>query len=52
LKSPGISRKKKENVKDKLNELATNSRNNIRDLYREINKFKKGCQTRSNLVEG
>jgi hypothetical protein len=32
-------------------ELATNSRNNIRDLYRGINKFNRGCQTRSNLVE-
>jgi hypothetical protein len=29
-------------VKDKIYELATNSKNNnIRDLYKEINKFKK-----------
>jgi hypothetical protein len=33
-------------------EFATNSRNkNIRDLYRGINKFKKGYQPRSNLVK-
>jgi hypothetical protein len=33
--------KKKEYLKDKINELATNSKNkNIRDLYRGINKFK------------
>jgi hypothetical protein len=35
--------KKRESLKDKINELATNSKNkNIRDLYRGINEFKKG----------
>jgi hypothetical protein len=44
--------KKREYLKDKMNELATNSKKkNIRDLYRGINGFKKGYQTRSNLVK-
>jgi hypothetical protein len=35
--------KKREYLKDKINELATNSKNkNIRYMYRGINKFKKG----------
>jgi hypothetical protein len=38
--------KKKEYLKDKSNELATN----IRDLYREVNEFQMGFQPRSNLV--
>jgi hypothetical protein len=34
-----------EYLKDKINELATNSKNkNIRDLYRGINEFKKSYQ--------
>jgi uncharacterized protein YaaR (DUF327 family) len=34
--------KKREYLKDKINELATNSKNkNIRDLYRGINEFKR-----------
>jgi hypothetical protein len=38
--------------KDKINELATNSRSkNIIDLYRGINEFKRGYQHRSNLVK-
>jgi hypothetical protein len=37
---------------DKINELATNSKNkNIRDLYRRINEFKRGYQLRNNLVK-
>jgi hypothetical protein len=37
--------KKRESPKDKINELAMNSKNkNIRDLYRGINEFKKGYQ--------
>jgi hypothetical protein len=37
--------KKSQYIKDKINELATNSKNkNIRDLYRGINEFKKGYQ--------
>jgi hypothetical protein len=35
-----------------MNELATNSENkNIRDLYRGINEYKRGCHPRSNLVK-
>jgi hypothetical protein len=41
-----------EYLKDKINELAMNSKNkNIRDLYRGINEFKRGYQARSNLVK-
>jgi hypothetical protein len=44
--------KKREYPKDKINELATNSKNkNTRDLYRRINKFKRGHQPRNNLVK-
>jgi hypothetical protein len=44
--------KKMEYLKGKINELATNSKNkNIRDLYRGINEFKRGYQTRSNFVK-
>jgi hypothetical protein len=44
--------KKMEYLKDKINELATNSTTkNIRDLYMGIKKFKKGYQTRNNLVK-
>jgi hypothetical protein len=44
--------KKREYLKDKINELATNSKNkNIRDLYRRINEFKRGYQLRNNLVK-
>jgi hypothetical protein len=44
--------KKREYLKDKINELATNSKNkNIRDLYRGINEFKRGYQPRNNLVK-
>jgi hypothetical protein len=40
--------KKSEYLKDKIDELATNSKNkNIRELYRGINKFKRGYQPRS-----
>jgi hypothetical protein len=43
--------KKKEYLKDKINELATNSNNkNIRDLYRGISEFKRNYQPRNNLV--
>jgi hypothetical protein len=43
---------KREYLKDKINELESNSRNkNIRDLYRGINEFKKGYQPRTNLVK-
>jgi hypothetical protein len=44
--------KRREYLKDKINELATNSMNmNIRDLYRGINKFKRGYRPRNNLVK-
>jgi hypothetical protein len=44
--------KKREYLKDKINERATNSKNkNIRDLYRGINQFKRGYQPRNNLVK-
>jgi hypothetical protein len=44
--------KKREYLKNKINELETNSKNkNIRDLYRSINEFKKGYQPRTNMVK-
>jgi hypothetical protein len=44
--------KKRGYLKDKINELATNSKNkNIRDLYRGIDGFKSGYQPRNNLVK-
>jgi hypothetical protein len=44
--------KKREYLKHEISELAMNSNNkNIRDLYREINEFKKGSQPRNNLVK-
>jgi hypothetical protein len=44
--------KKREYLKDKINELATNSKNkNIRDLYRGIHEFKRSYQPRKNLVK-
>jgi hypothetical protein len=44
--------KKREYLKDKFNELESNSKNkNIRDLYRGKNEFKKGYQPRTNLVK-
>jgi hypothetical protein len=43
--------KMREYLKDKINELATNSKNkNIRDLYRGTNEFKSGYQPRNNLL--
>jgi hypothetical protein len=47
-----FTNKKREYVKDKINELARNSKNkDIRDLYRGINEFKRGYQPRNNLVK-
>jgi hypothetical protein len=44
--------KNKEYLKDKINELATNSKTkNIRDPYRGINELKKDLQPRKNLVK-
>jgi hypothetical protein len=43
---------KREYLKDRINELATNSKNkNIRYLYRGINEFKRGYQLRNNLIK-
>jgi hypothetical protein len=41
----------REYLKDKVNELESNSKNNIRDLYRGITEFKKNYQPRTNLVK-
>jgi hypothetical protein len=44
--------KRGNNLKDKIKELATNSKiKNTRDLYRERNEFKRGYQPRNNLVK-
>jgi hypothetical protein len=44
--------KKKEYLKDKINELKINNKNkNIRDLYRGISECKKGCQPRINIIK-
>jgi hypothetical protein len=44
--------KRWEYLKERINELEYNSKNeNIRDLHRGINKFKKGYQPRTNLVK-
>jgi hypothetical protein len=42
--------KKREYLKDKINEIKLNSKN-IRDLYRGITEFKKGYQPKTNLVK-
>ncbi|PNF39355.1 hypothetical protein B7P43_G18309 [Cryptotermes secundus] len=50
--SRNFSNKMREYVKDKIDELAMNSKNkNIGDLYRGINDFKRGYQPSSNLDE-
>jgi hypothetical protein len=44
-------KKKREYLKEKINELERNSKNkNIRDIYGGINEFKKGYQPRSNFA--
>jgi hypothetical protein len=44
--------KKREYLKDKINEHESDSKNkNVRDLYRGINEFKEGYQNRINLVK-
>ena len=44
--------KKKAYLKAKIEELETNSKvNNVRDLYRVINDFKKGYQPRTIIVK-
>jgi hypothetical protein len=45
-------KKQREYLKHKIDELATSGKNkNVRDMYRGINYFKKGCQPGSNLVK-
>jgi hypothetical protein len=40
-------------LKEKINELSTNSKNkNIRDLYRGINEFKRAYQSINNIAKG
>jgi hypothetical protein len=47
-----VRNRKREYLKDKINELESNSKNkNIGDLIRGINKFNKGYQPRTNLVK-
>jgi hypothetical protein len=44
--------KKREYLKEKINELESNSKNrHIIDLYRGINEFKKGFKARTNLLK-
>jgi hypothetical protein len=44
--------KKRQYLKDKINEIEINNKNkNIRDFYRSITEFKKVYQARSNLVK-
>jgi hypothetical protein len=44
--------KRREYLKDRINELAMNSKSkNIRDLYRRINELKEGYQNRKNVVK-
>jgi hypothetical protein len=43
--------KKREYLKDKINNLEPYSKNKIRDLYAGTNQFKKGYQPRTNLVK-
>jgi hypothetical protein len=43
-------KKEREYLKGKINELESNNKNkNIRDLYRDINEFKKGYQPKINI---
>jgi wyosine [tRNA(Phe)-imidazoG37] synthetase (radical SAM superfamily) len=41
----------KQNIWKKINEPETNKNKNIRELYRGINVFKKGYQTRINIMK-
>jgi hypothetical protein len=44
--------KKREYLKGKINELETNNKNkNVRNLFKGINEFKKGCQPRINIIK-
>jgi hypothetical protein len=51
VKSAAISGETRKNLKDKINEITTNSKTkNIRDPYSGINECKKGYQLRSKLM--
>jgi hypothetical protein len=44
--------KKREYLKEKINELETNNKNkNMQDLYRGIHEFKKGYHPRINIIK-
>jgi hypothetical protein len=50
--STHLRNNKREYMKDKINELATNSNyKNIKDLYCGISEYKRGCQPKSNAVK-
>jgi hypothetical protein len=47
-----FTNKKREYLKDKINELETNNKDkNIRNLYRGLNEFKEGYQPRINITK-
>jgi predicted site-specific integrase-resolvase len=48
----GIKKMKYSYLKDKINDIARNSKNkNIRDLHRGVNECKRGYQPKSNLMK-
>jgi hypothetical protein len=50
--STNFRNKEREYLKDKSNELATNSKKkNMRDLYRGISESKRGYQIKNNLMK-
>jgi hypothetical protein len=44
-------KKKRDYLKGKINTLETNNKKNIKGLYRGINEFKEGYQTRINVIK-
>jgi hypothetical protein len=46
-----IRNKRRKYLKEKINELAMNHKNNSRDLYRGINEFHMGCKPRNTLMK-
>jgi hypothetical protein len=51
VKLAGISRIKRWNIWKKINEPATNSKKNFRDLYRGIYEFNRDYQLQTNFVK-
>jgi hypothetical protein len=48
----GGTKNKRQHLKGKINKVETNNKNkNIRDMYRDINQFKKGYQPRLNIIK-